>query len=69
MDDRGKAIARRSVTCKMTFYYQSAACSLHFAPGLQSAFCADRISIAVSVESQVQLELEKQFLVGLSWPL
>ena len=48
----------------MTFYYQSAACSLHFAPGLQSAFWADQIGIAVSVEPQVQLELEKQFFSG-----
>ena len=63
-DDRGKTIVWRSVTCKMTFYHHSAACSLHFAPGLQSAFCADRIDIAVSAEPQVQtkiLEVENNF--------
>ena len=72
-DDRGKAIAWRSVSCKMTCYtYQTKkqytflvcilypVCSLHFVPslhivpGLQSAFCTDRIGIAVFVRASLK---------------
>ena len=43
-DDRGKAIAWRLVSCKMTCYHVSDKkkgyiLSLHFVPSLQSAFC------------------------------
>ena len=65
-DDRGKAIAWRSVSCKMWCYHVSdkkqykfsvrilhPVCSLHFVPGLQSAFCTDRIGIAVFVRASL----------------
>ena len=52
--DRGKAIAWRSVSCRMTCYHKnsldsqsafcthSAVCCLHFVSVLQSAFCTKR---------------------------
>ena len=91
-DDRGKAIAWRLVSCKMTCYHVQTkkkgtflvcilypVCSLHFVPslhivpGLQSAFCTDRIGIAVfvraSLKSGPKYWSSKNILVRLSWPL
>ena len=91
-DDRGKAIAWRLVSCKITCYHVQTkkkgtflvcilypVCSLHFVPslhivpGLQSAFCTDRIGIAVfvraSLKSGPKYWSSKNILVRLSWPL
>ena len=67
-DDRGKAIAWLSVSYKMTCYpriwrknsinsqfaFFYPVCSLYFVPGLQSAFCTDRIGIAVFVRASLK---------------
>ena len=65
-DDHGKAIAWRSVSCKMTCYHeshekninsrsafctQSAVCIFYPVCSLQCAFCTDRIGIAVFVQT------------------
>ena len=62
-DDRGKAIAWRSVSCKKTCIRRknSIILSLHFAPSLQSAvyilYWPDRYCCFCSSEPQVQTEI------------
>ena len=82
--DRGKAIAWRSVSCKMTCchvqtekQYKFSVCILYLVCilypvcSLQSAFCTDRIGIAVfvraSLKSRPEYWTSKKNLVRLSW--